>query len=69
MYSAGCGCVPTRSATMQLACAVVARATPHAGCDLEAGCDLRTDPRSLGKHWAHCRVVCNLLSNLLFLLH
>jgi hypothetical protein len=28
--------------------------------DLEAGCDLRTDPRSLGKHWAHCRVVCNL---------
>jgi hypothetical protein len=51
MYSAtGCGCVPTRSCQrMQLACAVqVARATPHAGCDLEAGCDLRTDPRSLG---------------------
>jgi hypothetical protein len=39
-------------------CGAVARATPHAGCDLEAGCDLRTDP--MGHIIGRIAVVCNL---------
>jgi hypothetical protein len=40
-------------------CGAVARATPHAGCDLEAGCEEQTQ-EAWAHYWAHCRVVCNL---------